>query len=176
MTTMIRPLLLSLSLLALHVQASDKMKPGLWEMSMRSDAMKSMPKISPEQIEKMKQMGIKMPAMQNGAMVHKVCISKEMTEQNAPFTAAKEQQSCQSKNVSKSGSNYSMDLICDSPEMKGVGTVKGSATGDSMSSVYDFKGTAHGQAISQHMETSGKWLSSDCGDIKPIGEMPPTKK
>ena len=176
MTTMMRPLLLSLSLLALHAQASDKMKPGLWEMSMRSDAMKSMPKIPPEQIEKMKQMGIKMPAMQNGAMVHKVCISKEMAEQNTPLTAAKEQQSCQSKNVSRSGSNYSLDLVCDSPEMKGAGTVKGSVSGDSMSSVYDFKGTAHGQVISQHMETTGKWLSSDCGDIKPIGDIPSTKK
>ena len=176
MNTRIRPLLFSLFLLTLQVHAADQMKPGLWEMSMQSDAMKNMPKIPPEQLEKMKQMGIQIPSMQNGAMVHKVCISKEMAEQNTPFFSEKERQSCQSKNVIKSGSNYSLDLVCDSPQMKGVGTVKGNMHGDSMASTFDFKGTAHGQTISHHMETTGKWVAADCGNIKPVGELPTTKK
>lgn len=153
--------------------AADKMKPGLWEMTMKSDAMKAMPKIPPEQLEKMKQMGIKMPDMQNGAMVHKICYTKEMVEQEKPPASGREQQ-CQSKNFSRSGNAYSGDIICDMPEMKGTGNVKGSINPDSMTSVYDFKGVSHGKPYTQHMETTGKWLGSDCGDVKPP-MMPPKK-
>ncbi|MBC3919804.1 DUF3617 domain-containing protein [Undibacterium sp. CY18W] len=146
--------------------AADKMKPGLWEMTMKSDAMKAMPKIPPEQLEKMKQMGIKMPDMQNGAMVHKVCFTKEMVDQDKPPSGGREQQ-CQNKNFSRSGNSYSSEIVCDMPEMKGTGNVKGSFTPDSLTSVYDFKGVSHGQPVSQHMETTGKWVGSDCGDVKP---------
>ncbi|MFZ6730732.1 DUF3617 domain-containing protein [Undibacterium sp. Ji42W] len=146
--------------------AADRMKPGLWEMSMKSDAIKAMPKIPPEQLEKMKQMGIKIPDMQNGGMTHKVCLTKEMVEQDKPPSGGRDQQ-CQSKNFTRSGSSYSGEVVCDMPEMKGNGTIKGSYTPDSMTSIYDFKGVSHGQPISQHMETTGKFIGSDCGDVKP---------
>lgn len=146
--------------------AADKMKPGLWEMTMKSDAIKAMPKIPPEQMEKMKQMGIKMPAMQDGAMVHKVCFTKEMVDQDKPPASGRDQY-CQNKNFSRSGNSYSAEIVCDMPEMKGTGNVKGSFTSDSMTSVYDFKGVSHGKPVTQHMETTGKWMGSDCGDVKP---------
>ncbi|MFZ6657722.1 DUF3617 domain-containing protein [Undibacterium sp. TJN19] len=147
--------------------AADKMKPGLWEMTMKSDAMKTMPKIPPEQLEKMKQMGIKMPDMQNGGMVHKVCFTKEMVDQDRPPSASGRDQSCQSKNFTRSGNSYTGDIVCETGDMKGTGTVKGSYTPENLTSVYDFKGTAHGQPVSQHMETTGKWIANDCGDTKP---------
>lgn len=153
--------------------AADRMKPGLWEMTMKSDAMKAMPQIPPEQLEKMKQMGIKIPVMQNGAMTHKVCYTKEMVEQDKPPSSGREQQ-CQSKNFTRSGNTYAGDIVCDMPEMKGTGNVKGSFNPDSMTSVYDFKGVSHGQPVSQHIETTGRWLGNDCGDVKP--PMMPQKK
>ena len=64
------------------VLAAGQTKPGLWEMTIKSDAMKNRPKIPPEQLEKMRQMGINMPQMQDGSMVTKVCISKEMAERD----------------------------------------------------------------------------------------------
>ncbi|MFZ6742390.1 DUF3617 domain-containing protein [Undibacterium sp. JH2W] len=153
--------------------AADRMKPGLWEMTMKSDAMKAMPKIPPEQLEKMKQMGIKMPDMQNGAMVHKVCYTKEMVEQDKPPSGGHDQQ-CQNKNFSRSGNTYSGDIVCDMPELKGTGNIKGSFSPDTLSSTYDFKGVSHGKPVTQHMETTGKWLGNDCGDVKPP-MMPPKK-
>lgn len=155
-----------------YAHAAGRMKPGLWEMSMMSDAMKEMPKIPPEQLEKMKQMGIKMPMMENGAIVHQICITKEMAEQDHPPMAQREQSMCKPQNINQSGNSYSMDLICDSPELKGMGTVRGSFNGSSsLRSVYDFKGTSRERPVVQHMETTGKWLSADCGTVKPVGDL-----
>ncbi len=151
--------------------AAEKMKSGLWEMTMQSDAIKSMPKIPQEQLEQMKKMGIKMPVMENGAMVQQICVTKEMAAQDQPLLAQKEQSACQPRNLVQSGSTYSMDLICDSPELKGTGKVKGSYNGnDSLRSSYDFKGTSYERPVSQHMETTGKWLSSNCGEVKPVAD------
>ena len=62
------------------------------------------------------------------------------------------------------------DVICNSPQMKGEGKVKGTFSGDTaFSSTYDFKGTMHGQPVSQRHENSGRWLSADCGNVPAAG-------
>ena len=58
-----------------HADAAGKMKAGLWEMSIKSDAMKAMPKMSAAQMEQMKKMGVNMPIMEDGVMKTKVCIA-----------------------------------------------------------------------------------------------------
>jgi hypothetical protein len=149
--------------------AAGPIKPGLWEMTMKSDAMKNMPKIPPEQLKKMREMGITMPQMQDGGMVTKVCISQQLAEREQPPEMSQNQSGCQTKNYQRASSSYSMDIVCDGPNLKGEGKVKGAYSGnEKFSSTYDFKGTAHGHPVDQHHENSGKWLSADCGDLKPI--------
>ena len=156
---------------ALNAHAAGKMKPGLWEMRMQSDAMKNMPAIPAEQLEKMKQMGIKIPMMQNGAITHQVCITREMAEREHPPMAQREHTACQPQNMQHSGNAWSMDLLCDSPELKGTGKMTGTYNSDdSLQSIYDFNGVSHNKPVSQHMETKGKWLSADCGDVKPVAD------
>lgn len=154
--------------------AAGKMKPGLWEMSIKTDAMKAMPKMSSAQMEQMKKMGIKMPMMEDGVIKTKVCISKEMAERDpATATTAPNHSNCTPKNVVQNGNEYSMDLICDGPELKGIGVVRGNFNGnDSVRSSYDFKGTSHNRPVNHHTETTGKLLSSDCGDVKPVEAFP----
>ena len=156
-----------------NAEAAGKMKPGLWEMSIKSDAMKSMPKMSPEHMEQMKKMGINMPIVEDGVIKTKVCISKEMAEQDPSSMAHQNNSNCTPKNVVQNGNDYSMDLICDGPELKGVGMVRGSFNGsDTVRSSYDFKGTSHNHPVNHHTESTGKLLSSDCGDVKPLGVFP----
>ena len=159
-----------------HAYTAGKMSPGLWEMRMQSDAMKAMPKMPPAQIEQMKKMGITMPSMQDGTMKTTVCISKEMTEQNPATITNKSHASCQPKNLIENGNEYSMELHCDGPELKGIGIVKGSyGTNKSMRSSYVFKGTSYNKPVTQQMETTGKWISPECGNVKPMGEMAKSK-
>lgn len=165
-------LVLSMLMAASPAFAQDKLKPGLWEMNMKSDAMKNMPKISPEQMEQMRRMGVHVPQMQDGGMVSKVCITKEMAERDQ-MPMAQNESDCQTKNYQRSGNSYSVDVVCNGPNLKGTGKMTGKMNGsESFSSAYDFKGMAHGQPINQKHESSGKWLASECGNVKPMAEAP----
>lgn len=161
-------LLASMMSISTAASAAGEMKPGLWDMTMKSDAMKDvkMPKMTPEQLEQMKKMGIKLPDMHDGAMTVQVCMTKAMVERNEPPTRPQES-GCQSKNMHRSGNSYSADIICDGPVLKGDGKATGTFTSSEVNSVYDFKGTSHGKPITMHHETTGKWVSADCGNVKP---------
>jgi hypothetical protein len=153
--------------------AAGQMKPGLWEMTIKSDAMKNMPKIPPEQLEMMKKHGVTLPSA--GGITQKVCMTKEAVERDESEALTRNQSGCQSKNMQRSGGSFSADIVCDGPEMKGTGKVKGTYAGsEGYSSTYSFKGTSHGQPVDMTQETSGKWLSADCGSVKPVE--PPKKK
>ncbi|MGZ3157755.1 MAG: DUF3617 domain-containing protein [Burkholderiaceae bacterium] len=152
------------------VWAAESLKPGLWEMTMKSDAMKAMPKMTPEQMEQMRKMGVNLPQMQDGGMVMKVCITKEMAERDPASQTHQVGSECKSKNFQRSGSNYSVDIVCDGAHMKGEGKGQGTFSGNErFTSTYDFKGTSGGRPVTQHQETSGKWMGADCGDVKPVG-------
>ena len=166
-------LMFSILSISATVSAADRLKPGLWSMNMKSDAMKDreMPKISPEQAAQMKKMGMKIPEMQDGGMVMKVCMTKEMTERDQPQQMDQKNSGCEMKNFKRSGDSYTGEMVCDGPDMKGVGKIAGKyPTAESFNSTYDFKGTVQGQPANHHQETSGKWLSADCGDVKPAAD------
>lgn len=155
--------------------AADHMKAGLWEMTIKSDAMKNMPKISPQQREQMHRMGISVPQMDNDGMVTKVCVSQQMAERDQPPVMSHDASGCKTRNFQRNGGGYSLEVVCDGM-MKGEGKAKGTFSGsDSFTSSYDFNGTVQGRPVSQHQETSGKWLSADCGDVKPLDQLLPKK-
>jgi hypothetical protein len=164
--------LCSLSAVAIHAGAAGLMKPGLWEMTMKSDAFRNMPKLSPEQIEQMRKMGVEMPQMTEGGMQTKVCISRAMAERDEPPMMDGKDTGCEAKNYKRSGNAYSVDVICNGKDMKGTGTARGTyLNSQSFTSTYDFKGTVHGQPVNQRHESSGKWLAADCGNIRPMEDM-----
>lgn len=168
-------LMLSLLSVSTATFAAGQIKPGLWEMTVKSDAMKNMPQIPPAQMEQMRKMGINIPQMKDGAMVTRVCISKQMAERDQPPVMAQNEAGCQAKNYQHSGTGYSLDIVCNGP-MKGEGKARGTFAGsESFTSTYDFKGTMQGQPVSQHQDTSGKFLSADCGSVKPIEDLIPKK-
>lgn len=155
---------------------SDQMKPGLWEMSIKSDAYKNMPKMSSEQMEQMRKMGINVPRVDNGAIITKVCITKDMAARKEPPMGQNEA-GCEIRNHQRSGSSYSSDLVCNGPDLKGKGKVNGSFKGDTaFTSTYEFDGTSRGKPVSQRHENSGRWLGADCGNVKPVADMAASKK
>ena len=161
---------------SISVFAAGSMKPGLWEVTLQSSAMKNMPKISPEQIEQMRKMGVDMAQLQTGAIVNKICITKDMTErENLPQMNHKES-GCEMKNQKRSSDGYTMELICDGAQMKGKGTSKTVFASDqSFSTTSEFKGTMQGMPVNDRTDTSGKWLGADCGAVRPIRDAIPNK-
>ncbi len=156
--------------------AAGSMQPGLWEVTQQSSSMKNMPKISPEQIEQMRKMGVDMAQLQSGAIVNRICITKEMAaRENLPQMNHKES-GCEIKNQKRTSDGYTMDMICDGAQMKGKAVSKTVFASDrSFSTSTEFKGTMQGMPVSDRTDTSGKWLSSDCGSVRPIKEALPGK-
>lgn len=156
-----------LSLLCVSAHAGP-MKQGLWEMTIKSDQMaNAMANITPQQREMMRQRGIEIPQAAAGGMVTKMCVSKEMAERDSPPPMGREGADCKLANQQHSGSTYTYETVCNGPNMQGQGTSKVTYAGDGFAAVSDFKGTAHGRPINTHSETSGKYLGTDCGAVKP---------
>ncbi len=149
------------------VAAAGNMKPGLWEVALKSDEARQMPTLSPQQLEQMRRMGIEPPAMRDGAFVRRLCITKEMAEREQ-LPQPPEQSECKLKDQNRSANGYRAEMVCDGPHVKGTGTIKAAfASSESYTSTFYFKGTSRGQEVKEHHESSGKWLGSDCGNVKP---------
>jgi len=160
-------------------------KPGLWEntstMEMSGAAMPNMPQISPEQLAQMPpEARARVEAMMKGnggsprTNTAKVCITREQLSQplfnsgqrNCTYkltgSAADSQQihvECTTGNTQMAG-DLKLERV-DSEHVKGNMVMK--ATGDSTSA-------RPGASVNIKTTFSGKWLSSDCGDVKPAAD------
>ena len=158
-------------LVALPLAAQAARKPGLWEVTSSMTFNKGGPQIPPEQLEKMKQMGIEMPFNKPVTMKH--CLTKEEAERDDQPPAMRKESNCQTKDFQKSGGSFSAKLVCNGKNMTGEGDIKGTYSGgETYSGTTHFVGTSsHGgqqHDVDMTTEFSGKWLGSDCGDVKPV--------
>jgi hypothetical protein len=98
-------------------------------------------------------------------MTTKVCISKEQAAKPAEPQMTRD---CSRQDVSRSGNTVKYRFECSKPQpMKGEGemTFAGDKAYSGKSAVTtDMKG----QPQQMTMEMSGKWLSADCGEVKPF--------
>jgi len=170
----------ALALAAGAACAQSQLKPGLWEISHKmqsasgqmeqqmAQAQQQMANMSPEQRKMMEEMmarrGVKMgQGGPGGGMTVKVCMTKEMVERKEMPTNRGE---CKTTKQSMSGSTMNVAFTCVNPPSSG----EGQFTFNSPES-YNMKMTVNtqvqGRPETMNMEGSGKWLGSDCGDIKP---------
>ena len=171
-----------LSLLAFAAQAQTQ-APGLWEHSftMKSDdgrmekAMAEMQKqiaaMPPEQRKQMEaamaSRGMKLGATGNSV---KVCISKE--EAAKPPEARMNAGNCTQKDMQRSGNTMKFKYECTQPPSTGEGEMT-FVSEKAYSGKTTVTSQVAGRTQQMNMEMQGKWLSSDCGDVKP--RTPPAK-
>ena len=165
--------------------AQSHLKPGLWEETVTSKtdnaqanaAMEQMKQrlaaMSPEQRAAMEKMmgGHAMPG--SGAPnVIRVCITKEQAQRNfAPDSNGH----CTRTNVSTSGNTTKFDFSCVSAHSTITGHGAFTNLGDSAFAVSTTADTVSTK-MTMHIQSdiAGKFVSSDCGDVKPY-EAPPAK-
>jgi hypothetical protein len=158
------------ALLALPLAASAAhRKPGLWETTVQLNFVKGGPQIPPAQLQQMKQMGIQLPF--NRPTTVKQCLTAEQAaKEEAPSYGRNKD--CQMKNAHYSGSTFSGDLVCNSQDMKGTGTIKATFDSDTQyHGTMHFAGTSpqHGGGeVEMNNEFTGRWISADCGTVKPL--------
>ena len=156
------------------------LKPGLWSLSNTmtssdpqvSQAMSAMQQhmanMSPEQRQQMQkimqQNGVQLDVGANGALQTKLCMTREMAERKE-FPV--QQGDCKQSFTQQSSTRGRIAFTCTKPKVSGEGDV----TADSDTSYrahMKIKSEEEGRNQVVDMDVTGKWLSADCGNIRPI--------
>jgi hypothetical protein len=94
-------------------------------------------------------------------------MSKEQAERGEPPEDDKRQ--CKRESFSRSGSTIKFKVVCSNPPSTGEGEF--TMNGDkSYSGKMTMSSQVNGKPTAMEMQQSGKWLSADCGELKPIGK------
>ena len=174
-----RYVVLGLSLLAATAHAQ-KLSPGLWEMSMDMKAQggemdsamarmqAEMAKMSPEerkQVEAMMaQRGIGMAPGGKGMAVQ-TCISKERAERG-DLPEPDDKRNCKRDNITRTGSTMKFKMSCTNPPSSGEGEF--TFTSDkAFTGRFLMETQVKGKPERVELQQQGKWLSADCGALKP---------
>lgn len=165
--------------------AAQTMKPGLWEITNKmggsgdqgakmaaamEQMQKQMASMSPEQRKQMEKMmaqqGVNMsPGAAGGGMAVRVCITKEMAARNE--TPAQTQGDCKQEQMQKSGNTTKFKFTCTKPPSSGEGEVTMNSP-ESYTMKMKMTSQAKGKPEQMTMDAQGKFVSSDCGSVKPI--------
>ena len=166
---------------ALPVSAQT-LKPGLWEMNskMTSDdpqmaqAMEQMQKhmanLPPEQRKQMadamaKHGGMKLESMGAGGMQVKMCLTKESIQD--ALLGNYQRGNCKHSKTPMLGNSMSYSFTCTDPVASGEGKV--TFNGDTaMTARLTLVHSPAGKKTTMTTDSTGRWLSADCGGIKPI--------
>ena len=174
-----RHVLIALSVLSLSAQAQ-KLSPGLWEMSMdmksqggQMDAAMAqmqaeLAKMPPEQRKQMEatmaQRGVSMAPGGKGMAVQ-TCISKERAERGE-LPEPDDKRNCKRDSMTRSGSTTKFKMSCTNPPSSGEGEF--TLTSDkAFTGKFLMETQVKGKPERVEMQQQGKWLSADCGALKP---------
>lgn len=152
--------------LALPLCAAAGMKAGQWQITTKMDLGKNapqMPQIPPEQLEKMKALGITPPSIGMGAPhSFKTCVSPQDADAGQPPMDERAQHSCKAQDIKHEGARTTLKIVCTG-EMNGTGEIE---------SVYDspehytskmhFVGSSHGHDVDMTNSSEGRWLGASC--------------
>src|SRR5687768_16364173 len=168
-----RKILPSLLLFVVSVgsAAENHIRPGLWEITTTSMLLALVPQIPPEQMQQLtnlaKQYGLDLPRIENGAATSRICITQKMADQEIPSYLHVHEAGCSIKNAIRTENDYKMDLVCTNPPLQGKGRAEGSfTTPESFSGWTVFTGTMQNTPVNEHADTTGRWISANCGKVK----------
>ncbi|MES2317280.1 MAG: DUF3617 domain-containing protein [Pseudomonadota bacterium] len=180
-------ILLSLAAIASACASAQTTRAGLWEVTNKLEgagdprmqemanaqkhdmnAMRAqMEKMPPEQRKAMEGMMKKLgqgSMLDKDGMTLKVCVTPDMAAQNQ--LTQHQRANCTNTRSPVVGGMMKVSYACTKPDSTGEGTV--SFTGDTG---YTMNMTMHitagGRNQTTSMSSKGKWLSSNCGDVKP---------
>lgn len=166
------------ALFATGAAAAQNLKPGLWEIQQKAGGnsqmeqamaqmQKEMASMPPEQRKQMEAMmarqGVQMGTAPGGGMSTRVCLTREMVERDE---IPSNQGDCKMTRRQRSGNTLSMAFTCAKPPSSGESQVTFQGP-----EAYTMKTTAtttvDGKPERMTIEGTGKWLSADCGNLRP---------
>lgn len=156
------------------------MKPGLWSLSNTmtssdpqiSQAMSAvqqhMANMSPEQRQQMQKMmqdhGVQLDVGAGGALQTRLCMTREMAERKE-FPV--QQGDCRQTFTQQSATRGHIAFTCTKPKVSGEGDVIADSD-TSYRARMKIRSEEQGRNQTVDMDVTGKWLSADCGNVRPI--------
>jgi hypothetical protein len=164
---------------AVSASAQD-LKPGLWQVTSKmtsaggemekaaAEMQQQMASMPPEQRRMMEEMmakqGVKLGAGGPGEMVTKLCMTKEMVERNE---LPAQQGNCKNVTQPRSGNTVKMTFVCTDPASSGEGQYT-IVNPEAYTTKLVVRSTAQGKPETTNIDAAGKWLTADCGNVKPM--------
>ncbi len=99
-----------------------------------------------------------------GGMSIKVCLTKEMIDRNE---VTHQEGHCKQTSSQKSGNSLKFTVVCTEPPATGEGQVT-FVSPEAYASKMTITSSHNGKPQTVVMESSGKYLSGDCGAVKPM--------
>jgi Protein of unknown function (DUF3617) len=157
------------------------LKPGLWEINQKmqggsgemdkamAEMQKQMAALPADQRKMMQDMmarqGVGMGGS-GGDMTLKICMTRDMVERNEVAPADGD---CRTSYAPRAGNTVKLSFVCTNPPSSGEGQVRITSPEAYSSTVTVTQGK--GERVT--MESRGRWLSAECGAVKPPA--PPRK-
>ncbi|MGH6872291.1 MAG: DUF3617 domain-containing protein [Rhizomicrobium sp.] len=137
-------------------------KAGLWDVTVKM-SMPNMPQMPPDQIAKMKAMGVSVPNGNTMTVQH--CMTEaEVTADTPP--QMQQNKDCSMQNMKQSGGSFSAEMVCNGPDMQGSGHFQVTYDSDShYSGSMAFSGVSHGHPTTMTNNFEGHWVSASCGNV-----------
>lgn len=141
--------------LALHA------KPGEWQVTVKMD-MAGMPQIPPEQLAKMRAMGIHVPMGGDAVTVTHCMTPSEAAMDKIPTMSKEHEKYCSMQNLKTVADGMSADMVC-------TGKVQGSGhmqvrfdSPEHYAGKVSMNIVADGRPMNSTTAFDAKWLSADC--------------
>lgn len=162
-----------LGLLATSGFAHQHIRPGLWEITTRSDLLALVPHIPAEHVQQLNNLasryGLKLPKIENGATTSNICITPEMAKQDIPAYFYEHRSGCTVQDATRTGNSYRLNLVCANQHFQGNGTAQGTFTSpESFSGNTEFDSTVAGTPVHAAAETYGRWAGERCTAVNPL--------
>ncbi len=153
--------------------AHQHIRPGLWEITTKSDLLALVPHIPAEHMQQLNNLanryGLKLPKIDNGAATSHLCITPEMAQQEIPTYFYENRSGCTVQNATRTGNSYKMDLVCANQHFQGNGSAQGTFTSpENFSGSTEFDSTVSGNPVYATAETVGRWVGERCVAVNPL--------
>ena len=165
--------LTGLMLLTVPSFAHEHIRPGLWEITTKSDLLALIPHIPSEHMQQLNDFayryGLKLPKIEGNTAISKTCITPEMARQEIPAYFYENNSGCTIQNATRTGNSYKLDLVCANQHFQGNGTAQGTFDNpESFSGSTEFDSSVSGNPVFASAETAGRWVSERCIAINPL--------
>lgn len=159
--------------------AQQALKPGLWQVETRmpgdpdfdrsmAELREQLASMSPQERKQMEAMmgksGAHLAAGDKGGTATRFCMGREQAERREVIGA---QGDCTVTKVSRTGNAVTSSFTCSNPRSSGESTVR-FAGPEAYTSKTTLVTEQAGKKDRTVIENEAKWLSSDCGSLRPI--------